>query len=155
MAGITAASASETLAAGDTSADHAVGGFITGESILLGTSPTGTDYEWALTQPAASSRARSALSAETGATVTFTPDVAGYYVLTATVDSVTAYILRIAVTSTAISQLVEAIRFSPKTDSSVPAPALGLTMYYSSDQDALCVKDPDDAVSTVDLTVVP
>jgi hypothetical protein len=108
-----------------------------------------------LTQPAASSRARSALSAETGATVTFTPDVAGYYVLTATVDSVTAYILRIAVTSTAISQLVEAIRFSPKTDSSVPAPALGLTMYYSSDQDALCVKDPDDAVSTVDLTVVP
>ena len=54
----------------------------------------------------------------------------------------------------AIAEPVEAVRFSPRTDASIPAPAAGVTMYYSSDQDALVVKDPSDDVFTVDVTAV-
>lgn len=151
MSGIIAVSASETMTSGDTSADNAWSGFITNERVLLTTNPTGTDYEWALVSPQASNIARSALSAETGSSVTFTPDVGGYYIITCTVDSATSYVLRVSVTSTAVSQLVEAIRFSPKTDSSVPTPVLGLTMYFSSDQDALVVKDSAGDIFPVEL----
>ena len=151
MAGILAVSASASMSAGDTSVDNARGGYVSNERITLTTNPTGTNYVWALGGPSNTNLARSALSAETGSTVSFTPDVSGYFVVTCTVDGVTTYILRISVESTAISQLVDAIRFSPKADASVPAPALGVTMYFSSDQDALVVKDPAGDIFPVEL----
>jgi hypothetical protein len=147
--GILANSASSTQTS--SGADASVSGYVVNERIVLTTNPTGTDYVWALGGPANTTVARSALSAETGASVTFTPDVSGYWVATCTVDSTTTYVLRISVENTAISQLVEAVRFSPKSDSSVPTPAVGQTMYFSSDQDALVVKDSAGDIFPVEL----
>lgn len=139
------------MAAGDTSADNAHAGYVTNERIVLTTNPTGTDYVWSIGGPSSTNVARSALSATTGASVTFTPDVSGVYVIVCTVDSTTTYVLRLSVENVAISQLVDAIRFSPKSDAAVPTPALGLTMYYSADQDALVVKDPAGDIFPVEL----
>lgn len=115
-------------------------GYVTASRITLTTTPTGTTYSWALGQPSASSPARAALSAETGASVNFVPDVAGYYNIICTVDGSTVYILRISVEATAVSSLVDSLRHSPKSDSSVPTPALGLAQYFSSTQSTLCSK---------------
>ncbi len=146
MAGITASSASKVLLAGSTSADHSLGGFVVGEMVTLGVSPTGTSYSWGQAIPAASTRARSALSATTGASVTFTADVAGVFTVTVIVDDVTSYTLRLTVTSTAISQLAEAIRQTPKADATVPAPAVGLMVYFSDTFSQWAAKDPSDRV---------
>lgn len=152
MAGILFNSGSLTTSSGDTSADAAFSGAITGERGVLSTYPTGTTYSWAIAAPSASTVARSALSSTTTAAPTFTPDVAGEYVITCTVDSTTDYVLRLSVTSTAVSQLVEAIRLSPKTNASVPTPSAGVMLFYSSDENALCVKTTAGAVFTVNLT---
>lgn len=136
------------------SADAVSTGYVTHERVTLSTNPTGTSYSWGMSAPIGSAVSRSALSSYDTASPTFIPDVAGVYVLTCTVDA-TTYTLRVTATSTSFAQLVEAVRFSPKTDASVPTPAAGLTMYYSSDQTALCVKDSAGDVSTIDLTAVP
>jgi hypothetical protein len=146
MAGIICNSASKTMLAGATSADNAVAGRVTGEQCTLTVSPTGTDYEWSIAIPSSSSAARSALSATTGSSVTFTPDVPGVFTLVAVVDSTTTYVLRVGVTSTAISQLAEAIRQTPKAGATVPAPAVGLMSFFSDDFSQLAVKDPSDRV---------
>ncbi|UOF77314.1 ubiquinol oxidase subunit [Caudoviricetes sp.] len=153
MAGITAFAASNSLPSGNTSADKTSSNWVAGERITLATSPTGSVYSWAIAPPSASSRARSALSAGSGASVTFTPDVGGTYLITCDVDG-TQYALRLTVQAAAVAEPVEAVRFSPRSDASIPAPAAGLTMYYSSDRNTLCVKASDDSVSTVDLTAV-
>jgi hypothetical protein len=139
----------------ETAADKVVSGYVAGERVALSVTPTGTTYAWAIAQPSASSRARSALSSETGASVTFVPDVGGSYAITCLVDGVTTYVLRLTCQAAAVAEPVEAVRFSPRSDASIPAPAAGVAMYYSSDQDALCVKDPAGDVFTVDLTAVP
>jgi DNA-binding transcriptional regulator YdaS (Cro superfamily) len=134
------------MLAAATSADNSVAGRVTGELITLTVSPTGTDYEWDLNTPSASAKARSALSASTGSSVTFTPDVGGIFTALVTVDSVTQYVLRIGVTSTALSQLAEAVRQTPKADATVPAPAVGLTHYFSDTLSQWAAKDPSDIV---------
>lgn len=149
MAGILANSASATMLSGDTSADNARSGYITSERVVLTTTPTGTDYVWAIAAPNSSSIARSALSAETGSSVTFTPDVAGYFTVTCTVDSTTTYVLRLSVTATAVSQLVECIRFSPKTNASIPTPAAGVIVFFSSDSGVLSKKDTTGTVTAL------
>lgn len=140
MAGILASSSETTMVSGDTAADNAFGGFVTASQITLTTTPTGTDYQWSMAKPSGAS-GRSDLSGSTGESVAFTPDVAGYYTVVAIVDSTTTYILRISVTQTAITTSYEAIRYSPKTDTSVSAPALGAATYYSDDADLLVEKD--------------
>jgi hypothetical protein len=134
------------MLAGATSADNAVGGRVTGEQITLTVSPSGTDYEWSQAIPSSSTAARSALSVTTGASVTFTPDTAGVFTIVCVVDSTTTYVLRITVTSTAISQLAEAIRQTPKADATVPAPALGLMQYFSDEHQTFCAKNPLDLI---------
>jgi hypothetical protein len=146
MAGITASSASKVLLAGSTSADKSLGGFAVGEMVTLATSPTGTEYQWGQAFPAGSSQARAAISATTGASVTFVPDVAGVHTITCLVDDVTSYTLRLTVTSTAISQLAEAIRQTPKADATVPAPAVGLMVFFSDTFSQWAVKDPSDRI---------
>ncbi len=153
MAGILANSASKTMEAGDTSADAVVSGFVTGERIVLGTNPTGESYSWGLSVPSASAAARSGLSSATDAAPTFTPDVAGTYVVTCTVDGTTTYVMRIAVVAVAVTVANQALRFSPVADAAVPAPAIGITLYYSSDHTALVVKDSENNVYPVDLGV--
>ena len=137
MAGILANSASVTMVAAD--ADDATAGFITAEQVTCTTTPSGSAYDWALAKPAGST-ARSALSDDDTASVSFTPDVAGYYVLTCTVDSTTAYVHRLAVTQVAASTSQEALRFSPKTDASIPTPGVGAAIFYSSDDSRLAAK---------------
>jgi hypothetical protein len=143
------------MTTGETSADNVVSGYVAQERITLGVTPAGTTFAWSVAQPSSSSRARSALSSGSGANPTITPDVGGTYTITCLVDGSITYVLRLTVQAAAVAEPVEAVRFSPRTDASIPAPAAGITMYYSSDQDALCVKAPDDSVSTVDLTAVP
>ena len=153
MAGIIANSASVTIGAGSTSADNTQAGYLNQEQVTCSTTPTGSAYVWSLAKPSGAT-SKSDLSSTTAASVTFTPDVAGYYVITCVVDSTTTYILRISVTDTVASTAREAIRLQPKTDAQIATPSSGVALYYSSDQGALCIKDAAGDVSTVDLTPV-
>ncbi len=143
------------MLAAETAADKTVSGYVAGERITLSTTPTGTDYVWSSTAPSGSSVTRSALSGSSGASVTFAPDVGGTYLVTCVVDSTTTYVIRITCQAAAIAEPVEAVRFSPRTDASIPAPAAGVTMYYSSTKSALVIKTPAGTIYTVDLTVAP
>lgn len=151
MAGILANSGSVTHSS--TSADAVKSGYVTAEQIVLTTTPTGVSYQWALAKPSGAT-ARSDLSDDTNATPTFTPDVAGYYVITCTVDSVTVYVLRISVTQVTAATAVEALRLQPKSNASVPTPSTGVALFYSSDEAALCIKDASGDVFVVDVTAV-
>lgn len=151
MAGILASSASVTMVSGDTSADNTFSGYVTGERITLSTTPTGTVYSWGQSIPSASATARSGLSSTTAAAPTFTPDVAGTYVITVDVDG-TDYVLRITVQSAAIAEPIEATRYSPRADTTIPAPAAGVSLYYSSTHDGLAIKDPDDNVTPLGMS---
>jgi hypothetical protein len=155
MAGILSNSASVTMTAGDTSVDNAFSGYVVAEQCILSvTDSSPASVEWGLSIPTSSTPARSGLSASTGSSVTFTPDVGGTYTITANVDG-TNYVLRMTVAAVTVTQLAGGIRFSPMTDTSVPAPAAGVTMYYSSTQSGLAIKDSSNSVSTVDVTAVP
>jgi hypothetical protein len=151
MAGISAVSSSKTFAAGGV--DVAASGFLTGDQVALTTSPTGTNYQWALSRPSGSNALRGALSGDDEAKAAFTPDVAGIYAVSVTVDG-TVYILRLSVTMLAQSTTLEALRLTPVADSQVPAPAVGHALYSSSTQGSLAVKNAAGAVFTVNLTAV-
>lgn len=142
------------MASGDSAADKSVSGYVTNETITLSTTPTGSAYSWGISKPAGAT-ARSDLSSSSSASPSFTPDVAGYWVVTCTVDSTTTYVIRVSVTQVAITTSYEAIRLSPKEDADVPTPALGCAMYWSATQDALAIKDSAGDVYTVDVTAVP
>jgi hypothetical protein len=146
MAGITAASASVTLSSGSTSDNNSSSGWVAGERIVLGTSPTGSSYSWAISAPSAASVARSALSSATAAAPTFTPDVGGTWVVAVTVSGTTSYTLRLTVQAAAVSEPVEAIRHSPREDSTITAPSLGVASYFSDTFDNLACKDPSGRV---------
>lgn len=154
MSGILANSASMTMTGGDTATDKAVSGYVCSEQITLSVTPSGSSYSWGLSKPAGAT-GRSDLNDATSASPVFTPDVAGYYVLTCLVDGATAYVLRAAVTHAAVTTAYEAIRFSPIADSRVAAPALGCCLFWSATQNALAVKLPDDSIATVGVTPVP
>lgn len=140
MAGILGNSSSSTMVSGDTSADNTAEGYVTNEQITFSVTPTGAAYVWGLAKPSGST-ARASLSADDTATVTLTPDVAGYYVVTCTVDSTTTYVLRISVTQVAQTTSLEAIRFSPKLPAAVPTPALGGALFWNTTANQLFVKD--------------
>jgi hypothetical protein len=78
-------------------------------------------------------------------------EVAGVYVVTCTVDG-TAYTLTLTATEPAVATIRNAINFPAVADANVPTPVSGATMYYSSDEDALVIKDTAGDVSTVDVT---
>lgn len=154
MAGILANSASVTMAAIDTSAAKVTSGYVTGERITLTTTPTGTAYVWALAIPSGSSATRSDLSATSGASVYFQPDVEGIYVASVTVDSTTVYTITITATASTVASVTGATRYLPRTDASVPTPSTGVVVYYSSTQSALVQKDSAGAISTINVTAV-
>lgn len=149
MAGILANSVSKTMVSGDTSATDIETGYVTGEKITLTTSPTGTDYEWELSIPSGSAAARSALSDTDVASPTFTPDVAGEYVVRVTVDSATEYTCRLTVVAVTISVSTGGHRFLPVTNASVPSPSVGQSLYYSSDEGGLVTKDSAGTVAPI------
>lgn len=154
MAGILANSASQTMVSGDTEADKSVTGYVIGEQITLTTYPTGTNYVWGHAIPSGSSTTRAGLSSTTAAAPTFTPDTSGTFLVNVNVDG-TTYVIRIGVVAISTSETLQTFRFLAVSDTSVPTPSQGATLYYSSTQTALCVKQTDGTVYTVDLTVVP
>lgn len=138
------------MVSGDTSPANVQSGYVTGQMVTLATVPTATtSYLWGLSIPSGSSVASSGLSSTSAASPTFTPDVAGEYVVTCVVDGSTTYVLRCSVASAAAQQVVGGIRFMPMTDASVTAPATGVVLYYSSTQNALAIKKTDNTVHTV------
>lgn len=151
MAGITATSSTGSHIA--STADASTSGFITGETVTLVTSPTGTVYSWSLSLPSGSSALRVGFAGETSASASFTPDVSGTYTATVNVDG-TTYVLRISAANIAVTNTLEGVRLQPVTDAQVPTPSSGVTVYYSSTQSALCVKDAEGDVFEVDLTAV-
>lgn len=151
MSGITAVSSTKTHAA--SGVDVADSGFITGDAIALTASPTGTNYQWSLARPSGSNAARGALSGDASATAAFTPDAAGIYAISVTVDGV-VYILRLSVAQLVQSTTLEALRMTPVADSQVPPPAVGHALYFSSTQNTIALKNAAGAVFTVNLTAV-
>jgi len=140
MAGILANSATQTMTGGDTAADKSVSGYVNSEQVVLSTTPTGTAYAWALGKPSGAT-ARSDLTASTGASVSFTPDVAGYYVVTCTVDSTTVYVIRISVLDVSVTTTRQGIRMTPVAGATIPTPALGETLYWDDDVDRIRLKN--------------
>jgi len=139
MAGIIASSTSRTMTSGETSSDKTVTGYVTREQITLTAYPAGTTYVWSLAKPTASG-STCQLSATTGTSVTVTPDVEGYYVVSANVDG-TAYVLRAGVAAISNTSTISAIRFLPLTNAQVPTPSTAETGYWSSTLGALSLKD--------------
>jgi hypothetical protein len=142
MAGILANSASVTMVAG--SVDNTQAGFVVGEAITLSTTPTGTDYSWGVAKPSGAT-SRSDLSDDDIASPVMIPDVAGTYTITCDVDG-TDYTLRITVTAVAVTSVANAHRFSPVTNTSVPTPALGESVFYSSTDSRLSKKNTSGTV---------
>ena len=144
-AGILAVSAS--VPTPGTATDNVVAGYITGEAVALSVTPAGTSYTWGQAIPAGSTPKRSGLPSTGGATQSFTPDVAGVYVITCTVDG-TAYTLRMSVTATTAVTATGATRYLPVTDASVTAPPVGCVVYMSSSTTPpkLSVKFPDNSI---------
>lgn len=151
MAGITATATTGSHAA--SGADATASGFICAEAVTLVTSPTGTTYAWSLSLPSGSNAGRVGFAGETSASASFTPDVSGAYTVSVDVDG-TTYILRITAANIALTNTVEGLRLQPVADSRMPAPSSGATLYWSSTQNALAIKDSAGAVSTVDVTAV-
>lgn len=149
MAGILASSASKTMTPGETQPDDAESGYVTGEQIALSVTPAATTFSWGIAKPSGAT-VRANLSGTTDATPVFTPDVAGFYVVTVTVDSSTSYVIRLSVTQVAITTAAEAVRFQPKADASVPAPARGEALFFSSNVSRLRVKTTAGAVRDID-----
>jgi len=148
MAGILANSTSVVMSPADTAPINTFAGFLTAERVTLSVDPAGTTFSWGISSPSAST-VRSELSSTTAATPVFTPDVGGFYVITCTVDSTIVYRLTLSVTQVAISTVVEASRYQPKTNASVTAPVLGRALFFSSDLDSLATKAPDGSVEPI------
>ena len=135
--------------------DDVRSGYILNEQVTLSLTVSGTSWLWGQSVPNEAGASRAALDAPTSATPRFTPPAAGVYVLTCLVDGTTTYVLRVSVTATAVTQAMQALRFSPVADTQVPAPAVGGALYFSSTQNAFVVKDPSGDLFTLDLTAVP
>lgn len=151
MAGIKANSASFVMVDGDTAVDKSVTGRITNEQIVLTTTGSPASFAWALSKPAGST-VRASLSDTDDASVTLTPDVEGTYVVTCVVDGSTTYVIRIGVVNISAVSTLGALHFTPIANSQVPTPAVGRTVFFSSDAGALAEKRPDGSVHTLDVT---
>jgi hypothetical protein len=142
------------MTADDASADNAVSGYLTGEQITLSvTDSSPSSVSWGQAIPSASSSSRSGLDDDDQVTAKFTPDVGGYYTITANVDG-TTYVLRISVVAVPQTTLEGVLGLQPMTDAQVPTPSSGVNVYYSSTQSALAQKDSSGTVSTIDITGV-
>jgi len=130
-----------------TAANNAVSGYVTGESIALSTSPSGSTYVWQLSLPSGSTIARAGLTASSGATSSFVPDVEGEYLAVCTVDG-TTYTIRCSVTTATVATVSGGTRYLPVTDTSVSAPSTGCVLYLSSSTtpNKLSVKFPDNSI---------
>ncbi len=148
MAGITAQSATKTHAAGSTSADLSISGYVTKEQISLGVTGTPTTCQWSLSKPS-NSGLGSGLDTPNQLTCKFTPDVDGLYTVSCLVDGATTYVLRIAALNVANISFLSAIHLLPCADSQVPVPRSGIMLYFSSETNMLSIKKSDGSIDEV------
>lgn len=151
MAGIVATSVSTNNAA-DTDLDKSITGFLSGEQISLSVTPAPSSYLWRFTSPQGSSRA--VLTGDAIASPKFTPDVAGYYLASVTVNSSTVYVLRVQVVSAGAAETVDGLRVLEITDAQAIAPATGVSIYYSTTQGSLAFKRANGDIETINTTAV-
>lgn len=141
MAGIVATSQT-TNNLSTTTPDGAVTGYITGEEIVLTTTPVGSSYSWTLSAP---STERAVLSSETEASTRFKPRNSGTYLIVCQVDG-TTYILRISVAEVGSVISAGPVRLMPLLKAAVPAPASGISWFFSEDDGQAAGKYPDGSV---------
>jgi hypothetical protein len=151
MAGILANSLSHQMVDGDTSPVNVVAGYVSGQVVTLSVVPTGSAYQWTLSNPSTSSRTRPpAISDIQGATPTFTPDVGGFYILTCIVDGVTSYTITLDVLDVAQPVNIPALLAQEVSDVAIPSPpGAALTLYNSQEQGGLATKNSSGAVATL------
>lgn len=150
MPGVMANSVSASMVDGDTSPDNTATGYLTGEQITLTvTDSDPASVSWGLSIPSNSAVASSGLDDDDVEVVHMTPDVGGYYTVTANVDG-TAYVLRISVASVAQTTAEGVLGFQPLTNAQAPTPAAGTNLFHSSSHGLLSVKLPDGTVKTID-----
>lgn len=151
MAGINASSS--TAAHINNGVDSTASGFIVGEIVALTDSVSGTDYRWSLSAPSGSNALRVGFAGEDESAASFTPDVSGTYTVTVVVDG-TTHVLRISAANLALTNQIEGLRLQPVADSQIPTPSTGGTVYWSSTQGALALKDSSGDVFTINVTAV-
>lgn len=139
MAGILANSATVTMTS--STADATSSGYVAGEQIVLTTTPApaGATYEWAIAKPSGSALSCT-LTDATAAGPAITPDVAGYYTVTCTVNGTTAYVIRCSVVAVAVTTWTQAARLQPVAEASVSTPASGSSVFHSLSRDRLVAK---------------
>ncbi len=148
MAGIKANSASVTMADSDTTVDQNRTGFAANELVTLTVTGSPTSVDWLLAKPTTSAYATLALS---GLAASVTPDIHGLYVITALVDGVTEYIIRLSVAVSGAVTVREAIHLPPVASSNLSAPAVGRLLFCDASNSHLSVLLPGGTV--VDLEV--
>ena len=134
---------------GDTQPDQNVVGYATAEQVTLTVFPAPTTtavYE--LSAPTNSALA--AISVIDDVSARFIPDLQGLYVVTATVDGSTEYVIRLSVSQFGVVTLREALLFPPVDPTNIAAPQVGRVLFSDSTNSGnLSVKLPNDTV--VDL----
>lgn len=134
----------------DGDADGVVSGYVTAAQITLSTTPAGAGHAWALSKPS-DAAAKSDLSASSGTSVLFTPDVEGEYLASCTVDGPVTYVLRIQVVEPAPTAIRGAIRFLARTLASITTPTLGTeVLYYDSTVSRYRSKKSDGSLREID-----
>lgn len=147
MSGILAVSVS--VPTPGTANPNVVAGYVVGEQIALSTVPSGSSYVWSQSIPAGSTPLRAGLTATSGASVNFTPDIVGEYVVACVVDGTTTYVIRLTVIAATVAAAVTGTRYLPVTDGSVAAPSTGCVLYFSSTTSKLSVKFPNNSIQTL------
>jgi len=139
------------MVAGDTLVDNSVSGYLASEPITLALTGSPVSARWSLSRPVASGGG-CVLGDPDALSTSFTPDAEGFYVATCVVDGTTSYVIRIGVAQLAHVSTIAALRFMPVSDASVPTPALGRTLFCSSDNGGMSAKLPDGSVVIVEVT---
>lgn len=117
----------------DGDADGVVAGYATNARITLSTTPAGAGHSWALSKPSGAT-VRSDLSASSGASVSFVPDVEGVWLAVCTVSGPITYTLQIQVAAAAPSTISGALRFLARALASITTPLAGTeALYYDKD----------------------
>lgn len=145
MSGITAQSATKTLAAGDTVVDNSVSGYVSKEQISLGLTGTPTTALWSISKPNTSGSSCQ-IDDDTSLRPKFSPNAEGIYVISCLVDGITTYVLRIYVVSVAVTTSISAIHFLPCSNAQIPTPRSGVTQFFSSDSGVMSQKLTDGTV---------
>jgi hypothetical protein len=148
MSGITAQSATTTLASGSTQADNTTSGYVTKEQIVLGVTGSPVSVLWSLSKPYNSNPACS-ISDPYSLTPVLTPDKEGIYTISCVVDGATQYILRISAVDTSAVSTISSIHLLPSQDVQIPTPRSGAIIFFSSDSNSLAVKLIDGTVEEI------